>query len=106
LSQFTNKINNVLNIKNVVDIGAGEVSFFCKLKMTLKGYISHFLVKDFKMNVVATEGNASYAENGEKRVQQVNDFIYRSGKRQQQLKQEAGQTYGSTAIFYSFFSFF
>jgi hypothetical protein len=54
------------------------------------------------MNVVATEGNASYAESGEKRVQQVNKLLYKTEKRKQQLKQEAGQTYGSKNSSYTF----
>ena len=52
------------------------------------------------MNVVATEGNASFAENGEKRVQQVNNFIYKSEKKKQLLKQEAGQISGNFPLFY------
>ena len=44
------------------------------------------MVKDFGLRVIATEGNADFAEFGGKRVEKVNDLIFRSQRKQERTK--------------------
>jgi len=63
LSKFASIVCKYLGIETVVDIGAGE------------GYVSHFLAREEHLHVIATEGNAHFAETGNQRIQRVNKML-------------------------------
>jgi len=71
LSKFASIVCKYLGIETVVDIGAGE------------GYVSHFLAREEHLHVIATEGNAHFAETGNQRIQRVNKMLsQRDAKRE------------------------
>eukprot|EP01117_Protostelium_nocturnum_P013489 TRINITY_DN5038_c0_g1_i1.p1 TRINITY_DN5038_c0_g1~~TRINITY_DN5038_c0_g1_i1.p1 ORF type:complete len:481 (+),score=176.75 TRINITY_DN5038_c0_g1_i1:51-1493(+) len=63
MGTLVNGLKEKMGCEWMVDIGAGE------------GYISHFLCKEYSLNIVAIESNAFIASKGEKRVKMIDGLI-------------------------------
>jgi len=74
MGNFISFVCNFMKVNVVVDIGAGE------------GYISHILFNQYHLNVVAIEGNNSFIQYGERRINMVNKLLENRDKKKIEKK--------------------